>query len=70
MPFPAFFLLAAALGGRDAVRNKRAKNKLLDDEADRQDAINTIDLGISAVNGSNQFDAAQIEVMQRQFQTA
>ncbi len=70
MPFPAFFLLAAALGGREIVLGNRRKNKMLDDEADRQDAINNIDLGLSAVNGSNQFDAAQIEVMQRQFQTA
>lgn len=70
MPFPAFFLLAAALGGRESVINRREKNRLLDLEAERQDTINSIDLGISNDTGTNQFDAAQIEAMQRQFQTA
>ena len=70
MPFPAFFLLAAALGAREHVRGKRTGRRLLDQEADRQDAINNIDLGINVMGGENQFDAEQIEVMQRQFQTA
>lgn len=70
MPFPAFFLLAGALGAREGILNRREKGRLLDLEAERQDTINSIDLGIDAIGGSNQFDARQIEVMQRQFQTA
>ena len=71
MPFPAFFLLAAALGGREAIINRRNRNQLLDDEAERQDSINAIDIGLSAATtGTNRFDAAQIKVMQTQTQTA
>ncbi len=70
MPFPAFFLIAAALGGREAIRSRRTGRRMLDQEADRIDAINNIDLGIDSMGGTNQFDARQIEAMQRQFQTA
>ena len=70
MPFPAFFLLAAALGGREAVRSKRRENKVIDAEAERQDTINNIDIGIDAIEAGNRFDASQIEAMQRQNQTA
>ncbi len=70
MPFPAFFVLAAALGAREHVRSKRTGRRMLDQEADRLDAINNIDLGINVMGGENQFDAEQIEVMNRQFQTA
>ncbi len=70
MPFPAFFLIAAALGGREAIRSRRTGRRMIDAEADRLDAINSIDLGINSVGASNQFDARQIEAMQRQFQTA
>lgn len=70
MPFPAFFLLAAALGGRESIVNRREKGRLLDLEAERQDSINNIDLGIDVMGASNRFDARQIEAMQRQFVTA
>ncbi len=70
MPFPAFFLLAAALGAREGIATRREKGRLLDLEAERQDAINQIDLGIDVMGVGNQFDARQIEAMQRQFQTA
>ncbi len=70
MPFPAFFLLAAALGGRETILNRRERGRLLDAEAERQDTINSIDLGINTQTIGNQFDAQQIEAMQRQFQTA
>ncbi len=70
MPFPAFFVLAAALGARDHIRSKRTGRRMLDEEADRIDAINNIDLGIDVMGGANQFDAQQMEVMSRQFQTA
>lgn len=70
MPFPAFFLLAAALGARDHIRSKRTGRRMIDQEADRIDTINNIDLGINVMGGENQFDAQQIEVMQRQLQTA
>lgn len=70
MPFPAFFLLSAALGGREALRNRRGKKRALDIEAERIDQINNIDLGINAQGRESKFDARQIEVMQRQFQTA
>ncbi len=70
MPFPAFFVLAAALGTREHIREKRTGRRMLDAEADRLDAINNIDLGISVMGGENQFDAQQIEAMNRQFQTA
>jgi hypothetical protein len=70
MPFPAFFLLAAALGAREGIRGRRTSNRILDQEAERQDDINNIDLGIDAMGGSNKFDAKQIEAMGRQFETA
>ena len=70
MPFPAFFVLAAALGAREHIREKRAGRKMLDAEADRQDEINNIDLGIEAMGGTNQFDAQQMQAMGKQFQTA
>ncbi len=70
MPFPAFFLLAAALGTREHIRSRRTKGRILDAEADRQDAINSIDLGIDSMGISNSFDARQLDAMQRQFQTA
>jgi len=70
MPFPAFFLLAGALGAREGIINRRDKRQLLDREAERQDAINRIDLGIDVMGVSNQFDARQVEAMNRQFTTA
>lgn len=70
MPFPAFFLLAAALGGRDFLANRAEKESLLDREAERIDAINKIGLGLDAQGVSNQFDARQIEAMQEQFISA
>ena len=70
MPFPAFFLLAAALGTRDHLRGRLTKERMLDQEAERQDEINNIDLGIESMGASNVFDARQLDVMQRQFQTA
>ena len=70
MPFPLFFLLLGALGAREGILNRREKDRLLDMEAERQGAINNIDLGISSMGASNRFDARQVEVMQTQFQTA
>lgn len=70
MPFPAFFLLAAALGGREVVNNRREKGRLIDLEAERQDTINNIDIGLNAQTISNEFDAQQVEAMARQEQTA
>ncbi len=70
MPFPIFFLLAAALGGREVLQSRRTGRRMLDQEAERIDAINNIDLGINTMGASNQFDARQIEVMGKQFQTA
>ena len=70
MPFPAFFALAAALGAREHIRERRTGRRMLDAENDRLTAINNIDLGIDAMGGSNQFDAVQMEAMQRQFTTA
>ncbi len=70
MPFPAFFLLAAALGGREALISRRDKADRLDSEADRQAAINAIDLGIDHQSIANNFDQQQVEAMQKQFATA
>lgn len=70
VPFPAFFLLAGALGVREHLRGRREEQRMLDFEAERQDEINSIDVGIDAMGATNIFDARQIEVMNRQFQTA
>jgi hypothetical protein len=70
MPFPAFYLLAAALGAREGIANRRNKQNVLDLEAERQTEINAIDLGIDSIGGTNRFDARQIEVLKTQFQTA
>ncbi len=70
MPFPLFFVLATALGARESFLNKRRKGEMLDAEAERQDEINNIDVGINSMGVGNQFDARQIEAMNKQFQTA
>ena len=69
MPFPLFFLLAAALGTRESIANRRDKKTALDLEAERINAINNIDLGLDAQGIANKFDARQIRAMQEQFQT-
>ncbi len=70
MPFPLFFAIAAGLGARESFLNKRRKDEMLDAEAERQDEINNIDVGIDSMGVGNQFDARQIEAMNKQFQTA
>lgn len=70
MPFPAFFLLAAALGGRDIVRGERGRRRTLELEAERQNEINNIDLGLETAGVENEFDARQVEMFQRQQRTA
>jgi len=70
MPFPAFFLLAGALGAFEGIANRRAKGKLLDLEAERQDTINNIGVGIDAMGATNKFDARQIAAMTEQQNTA
>ena len=40
MAFPLFFLLAAALGGAEAISGSRRKRTMLESEAERIDTIN------------------------------
>ncbi len=70
MPFPAFFLLAGALGAFEGISRRREKGQLLDLEAERQATINSISVGVETMGASNMFDARQIEAMQKQEQTA
>lgn len=64
MPFPAFFLLATALGAREGITNRREKKTALALEAERQDRLNEIGAApIPNMGGSNKFDTAQAELM-------
>ena len=70
MPFPAFFLLAGALGAREHLINRRARQDMLDLEAERQNTINDIDIGLGDVSTANQLDQEMVRVMQSQTRDA
>ena len=70
MPFPLFFALAAALGGREIVRDRRAGRRMIDQEAERLEVINNIDLGIGTMGASNIYDARKIAALYDQQTTA
>ena len=65
MPVPLFLLIAAAAGGTGVAIGKGIKRQV-ETEADRQRAINEIDVGLGSASAQNRFDVEQLEAMQTQ----
>jgi len=70
MPFPLFFAIAGALGANEVITNRRENKRMLDEEAERQDTINNINLGLDNLPDGNVYDARQIQALYEQRVTA
>ena len=66
MPFPLFFALAGALGANEVLTKRRKKGQMLAAEAERQDTLNDINLGIGMMGEANAFDRRRKEILQQQ----
>lgn len=67
MPFPAFFLLAAALGTREGIIKRRDKKDVLSKEAERLEAVGELSSGFVDPNAISEADISQIQVLNERF---